>query len=302
MTGAKIKNRRRESPRMRKYLTDHEADVLLPHLYGCVEELKIYFDKMLSTCDKHMDDITFGGALLRVVHNDFILNNFRDKIPQPVDAAKSYFSDNKKMLQENYNEYIDKFLERHKDFKDYEKLSDFVRFGNELSFLTSTILDIREKFLLYNLQTWIAKHDPKTDKLIDLIPAEANVVAMPFKVTGENIIGIAETIRKNIANWQKEMMEARAYLLSYKGAKWNSILNILVIGTAVAVSFFFLRIPSFEEKLEYQETIHNLRESRKHDRSEILRLHNTIEDFKQLRIPKVVPQIKKRKKSAQPLI
>lgn len=287
------KKRRRSAPRMRKFLTDHEADGLIPHLYGCVEELKSYFDKMSEVCEKHKGDITFGGALIRVVHDDYVLKKFSGQIPSPAEMANSYFSDVQKMLQENYQLEIDAFLLKHKDFKNYESLAEFVEFAVKLRFITSMILDIREKFLLYSLQTWVAKHDPQDGKLIDLVPTEAGVVAMPLKVIGTNIISVAESIQKNIDQWQNEMLESRGHLLAYKGSQWAAFANILTIITAIAISYLFLKVPSFEEKLEYQETISRLRNEKSNLVAENLKLKRDIENHlndehkeKQIKLPK----------------
>lgn len=274
-----MKKNRRESPRLRKYIADHEADVLMPHLYSSVKELKLYFLKLQNVCDTHMGDITFGAALINAVHDPVIQQHFQGQMPSPAVLASHYFTDMKKMLKDNYIDPIDTFLEKHNEYKKYELLTEFATFAQELSFLTSIILDIRDKFLMYSMQTWIARHDPLTQQLIDLKPTEAMVIAMPFRVTGLNIIGVAEAIRKNIETWQKEMIEARTYLLSQYASKWSIGASLLTIGTAIAISFFFFRIPSFEEKLENQDTIKRLRNERIKNLDEISKLKIHIEDI-----------------------
>ena len=269
-----MKKKRRESPSLRKYISDHEAGVLMPHLYSSITELKLCFSSLKDICDTHMGDITFGTALIKAVYPPIIQQQFPGPggMPAPADLANYYFSATKKMLQESYIDPIDTFLEKHREHNQYELIADFLIFAKDLSFLASIILDIRDKFLMYSLQTWIAIHDPQTQQLISLTPTEAAVIAMPFKVTGLNIVGIAEAIRKNIENWQKEMLEARTYYLSRNASQWAIGANILTIVTAVSISFFFFRIPSFEEKLKNEETIKQLRNERTSNLNEITKL------------------------------
>ena len=264
--------KKRESPKARTFISDHEVDVLVPHLYSSVQALQKFFIDITGVCDIHVNDITFGSALLNVVHDKIIQDHFKNKIPSPEAIANQYFSATKSLVEREYLQPINAFLEKYKSHSDFETIKELSVFMNELNFLTSVILESRDKFLIYSLQTWVSKHNAATKNLVDLVPTEAMVIAMPFKVAGENIIVISEAIRGNIQTWHKEGLEARTHILSFRVAKYSIWANVTAIVTAIAISFLFLRIPNFEEKLGYQESILRLREENTKQRNEILRL------------------------------
>ena len=250
--------KRRENLRMRKYLNEHEADVLMPYLYDCVKVLKDYFEKLKLICKQHENNEVFGLTLLKVLQHDGItLKGAQNKL-NPMSISNAYFSNAYDMIDSSYVKKIDKFLVDHSEFPHYDKINDFAVLVRDLNFIVSMVLDIRDKFFIYDMQVWVAKQDPHSLGMIDLIPKEALVIAMPFKSCCENIISVAESIRKNIDNWQKDIIESRSYTLAIKSNRTAVAANILTIVTSLSLAFFFFSLPSYLEKKAMEESISNL--------------------------------------------
>lgn len=254
-TNYKIK-RERGILKSREYTSSFEKAKTLPHIYSCIVSIDGYFENLNQIAETHKRSHTFGTALHQVMELD-ALRRFQTgaTLPTPEETSEKYYTELQNLIKNEYLSKTREFLEEFRNIEETDSIDDAIKFLTKASFICSIILDIKTKFLLYSIQQYVSKHDPQTGTMIDVTPRALAVISMPFKITAENIVSIAEVTRVNIQNWSKEQLEWKSSLLKIRTERIAQRNNLLTIVTAVSLSALFYTVPDFIKQKQIEAEI-----------------------------------------------
>lgn len=240
--------RHRDILKWREELNDFEKDMLIPEIMERLKTLKKYFQDIAIICEQERQ----SDVLIRVLHEltqKYIPPAMRQANPTGEIAvyAKQYVDNIKLRAHDDFVVSIDKLLSKYNNIDSLRELS---RFLNDVNFECGTVVQLKEKLFLYNIQLSAVIEGPNGYFACE--PKELNLLWAPFKVVCENIYSVAKATTESIQEWSKEQIKWKTNFLSVLSQRLQQRNQLLTIVMAISLSslFLFLGKPYKEYSLE----------------------------------------------------
>lgn len=219
----------------RHFLSDYESDLFIPEMKARAEVLSQYVDFIIERLDEVKGDPAFVAAFSRVVNPNQIAPT--NPMLNPQQASDKYCDDLREQLTKSYIEPISTMLDKYSEIKTLKNLGAFL---TELNLICSSITQIKEKWLMYRINSFPYAVNAQTGHVILNEPTELMLIFTPFKGQVENIYGVAKSTADNLLHWHKQHQESKKELVGLFSKKYAFNLQIIAIIFTFTLSAFFM--------------------------------------------------------------
>lgn len=225
----------------RTHLTDYERDQLIPELKSRLNVLKQYFCDIINLCDIQRESPVFTANINSIINPKGISSPSGENTES---LSDKFFDDIKKQAQAENIDDIDRILKKYENIEDVKSLGMFI---NEVNFLCSSLLAVKNKLFLFKIEGYPYILDKTTGQVTPTQPQQYFLTTEPFQLAIDNIASVAKATSETIHEWHKQTMKLKSQYLdlytnriSIRNNMLVLVIQILTIFLAVALSAFFL--------------------------------------------------------------
>ena len=193
----------RHVTRWRLELGEHETQNLIPFFQIRIDEAVKALEKLITDCDKHRNDESFGAAYLHLVDGSG-LGRASGKIPSSGKvAAQMYFDQVKEITSGTLTKA--KLVQ-----KNFAAVTDIASYAKAIAGLTEVCYifeNSKETAFAVTPMAILSFTNLKTGEVQTHSLNELQVVNFPFKNISENLALLGQTTRETIELWTKEQLE-----------------------------------------------------------------------------------------------
>lgn len=225
----------RAALKYRTILSDYEKEFLVPELKSCLAHLKEHFLNIIKICEKAETDPVFKTLLGQIINPQGLPS--RQSVD---DLVKEFCHKIVEVAQTQHVDVIDKILS---DYGRIESLKELGQFLNEVNLFCSSTVEVKNKTVLFHLQTYIYLVNPQNGHA-QTVPNDTYMTLLPIQNSIENVVSVCQATSDTIHIWHKQYMEEKNRFLSYLGQK-DGLRNNSVILLVQVTALLFAVILSF---------------------------------------------------------
>jgi len=222
----------------RAYANEFELETLVPDLLDRSLHLKKILQDMVTICRDDEIPLLLAAPLRAAINPQNIPGG-----PDPVAVTRQYLAETEKMIVESFMKPFDE-IDTLLPVTDAKSL---VRFLRRIRYLAESVRATKDKLFSLRLHAQLYLTNRATGQVIVTPAADHDVILSYFRIYLDQLVGIADAVVATIDEWKKSVQEDRKPFLEFAAAhttartsRWTIGIQLLTIGIAISLSFFFL--------------------------------------------------------------
>lgn len=185
-----------------------EKETLFPEVLGRLKHTLDLCNEMRAMCS----DQKFVHSL-ELVFLKLVQDGHTHYAPTDSNAAKSYFAAIIVQLDRDFITPLKALIADFKKNKDDYAVEEIASLLNRSSNLFQIFVGLRERLFHYSAGTFMSARDHKTGKIVVDVPAELDIMVMPFKTRVEEIANVADRTIESISRWGENLRQNKTQFI-----------------------------------------------------------------------------------------
>lgn len=249
-------------------ITFFEREVLLPHVKGRLDYLKVIFEEFKKIASDKEVAVHIDAALRSVLDPRL----FDLGVPEPK-VGQQYLSKISEMIDDQFLQPLDALIATAGSPQLLERASSLTEVLTDVYNFMQSIVGVQHILFQYSLKSFLNIKETATGKVLLPPPIELSLMLMPFQVRLSEMVNVAQSTMDSIKSWGDQLREQKKQHVEIivqsakvksaeaqaRSAKLTMWFQILVIAFTVILIVFTWRANLFLERFELSKALDGTR-------------------------------------------